>query len=273
MPSTLGNDVIANRGNYGRIIGLHGDSLTRGNALGVFEDAVSPSDPLYDFRSPEAMANLALSTNGRSERVAWIGSLDASNIAARVAGTYRTGDLVVCEDAANPSLSLKSYRSLWLNCRFAAISAGIEFAGMTMFDYSILNSSLGDNTDNQFDFIRSDGELRTYNDAIRSALSADPGSFTGRTQILDMDEYINAWRANAFYVDGLEVMNQDGIHMNVWAQLRYTARILEAAGLLRYCEDLDPLQDLAEANVASLQYGSSITGTRARALVDYCFSY
>lgn len=279
MGSALAADIAANRGNYGRVIMLNGDSITRGFGLGVFEDAVDPSDPLYKFRSIESMLNFALEENGRSERAAWFTGLDQSAIMGFLnAGIIQSTDPVVCEDAAYPSMGVSSYFSKWWGIRHAVNSAGREFVGMTMFDYP---GSLGDDTDNQFDLVRfnSTSDCGSYNDAIRRALTQVTGAnfknypYSAKATLLDMNWRMDSWRTNAQTQDGVNVMLPDGIHPNVWGQMLMAGLIAEACGVRQYLTDLDALQDLAEANYSALSYGSTtFTGARARQYVSFCFA-
>lgn len=262
--SALGDDIVANRNDYGRVIGLHGDSITRGFALGVFEDAVSPLDPLYNFRSIESMCNWALTLNGRTETVAFVDTFNPSRIADHIAnGVYRDDDLIICQDAADPEETVTAYYRRWRDCRFNTVFAGLEFAGQTTPDYST-------NALHQFDLKRGDPP-QSYNDIIRAACTVDTDSATGTTQLIDMNALIDEWRALASFVDGVDVMLTGGIHVNVWGQLRMAGAVLEAAGLRQYVTDVDAIQDVAEANFADLDYGSAtFTGARARLYVKHC---
>jgi hypothetical protein len=272
----LYQQIAANRGAYGRVIHLFGDSIARGYALGKFPDGADPLDPahpLYDFRSIASTANLALTTNNRTERVAYGGNVSATLIASMVSrGTIRSGDVVVLEDAGDYAPGPNAYYSFWWSARQAAAINGVTVVMMSMFDYCH-SGNLACNPAMQYD--AAVGTQGTLNDATRraamvttNATSASGSALAGVTRFADMNWIMDGWRSSALSVDGVDVMLPDGVHPNVWGQMRMVREILAVAGLRQYLTNVAPIQDLAAANYQSLSYGSAtFTAARARAYV------
>lgn len=265
--------AIANRAQYGRLIHFYGDSIARGYGLGVFADQVDPAHPLYAFRSVASMANWALEINGRSERVAYCGGISTTAITARIsAGVIQAGDMVVLEDAGDYAAGPNSYYAnvMW-PARQAAAQSGVTVVMMSMFEYCH-DGNMACGTAFQYD--TAIGAQGTLNDATRrAALVAANGNASGSvlpgvTRFIDMNWVMDSWRSSALSVDGVDVMLSDGVHPNVWGQMKMAREILGVAGLRSYLANVDPIQDLAEAHYADLAYGSAtFTGSRARAYV------
>lgn len=266
MTNAYYQQIIDNRNAFDKVIHLRGDSISRGYALGQFEDGEDPLDPehpLYAFRSLASMANWLLEVNNRPERFAYAGGVDATDISARIAqGIIRPGDTVVLEDAGFVTSGVAAYYSWLKDARAAAVQSGIPCVMMTMFDYL----APGVNTPAQFDLVRSNGpsDSGTLNDAVRKAATvtaeavALSGSraWPGRTTLIDMNDTIDAKRASALSQDGVDLMHGDAIHPNVWGQMRMLMQIMAAVDLRQYCLDVTPLQDLAAANYVFLGYGT-----------------
>ena len=266
--------MIRDRDSFGAVAHLYGDSISRGAALGKFEDGSDPLDPahpLYAFRSIEATANWALEHNGRNERFVYCGNIIPRVIKARVAsGLIRPGDVIILEDAGDYAEGPRSYYQFWSSTRRALSESSITLVMMTMFDYcedGNLACSM------QFDAIV--GTQGTLNDATRRAANITDNpvrpnghSQNGNFRFIDMNWIMDDWRRSALTIDGVDVMSRDGVHPNIWGQMKMTQHYLIAAGLDRYIVDVSPLQDLAERNAAALAYGSTtFTGSRARAYV------
>ncbi len=273
-------DVVKHRNDHGAIVHLFGDSIARGRALDNYEDGDRPLDarhPLYRFRSIASTANWALEHNGRPERFAYCGAIDAELIASRVAsGVIRAGDTVVLEDAGNYQPGVAAYYRFLLDARHAAEAPGVTVVMMTMFDYCVGSNMACANADAQYDRPRRNGpdDTGTLNAATRGAATVrvSPqrgrarGRQPGRTVLIDMNAIMDDWRSTALTADGVTVMDNDGVHPNVWGQMKMTQHILAAARLRPYITDVDPLQDLAEENHPALSYGST-TFSPARARV------
>lgn len=275
-------DVVRHRNAHGAIVHLYGDSIARGKALERYEDGADPLDlehPLYAFRSIASTANWALEHNGRPERFAYCGAINTDTIASRIAsGVIRAGDTVVLEDAGRYRRGVADYYDFMLRARQAAEAPGVTVVMMTMFDYCVGANMACANPDAQYDRARSNGpdDTGTLNSATRGAATIrfsstrarDPARRPGRTVLIEMNTIMDDWRSSALSMDGVNVMDNDGVHPNVWGQMKMTQHILAAAGLRPYIADVDPLQDLAEANYQTLAYGSaSFTPDRARTYV------
>lgn len=261
--------IIANRSQYGKVVHLRGDSISRGFALGQFEDdplnPLDPNHPLFAFRSMASMANWALDVNNRpTDRVAYAGPIDAADIAFRIAqGTVQPGDVIVLEDAGFVTCGTAAYYTFLKDARAAAAQAGITCLMLTTPDYL----PAGQNEPAQFDLPHSSGpsDSGTLNDIWRraatfgaDAVSASGSAFhAGVTRLIDMNAILDSKRASALAQDGVDLFRNDAIHPNVWGQMRYVQHIMAAAGLRQYITDVTPLQDLAAANWEALGYGST----------------
>lgn len=267
--------ILANRSSIaGPVVHLYGDSIFRGAALGQFEDgdnALDPAHPLYAFRSPASMANWALSHNNRPERFAYCGGISPSNITARIAsGVIRAGDFVVLEDAGAYEAGPNAYYSFWWSVRQAANAAGVTVVMMSMFEYCT-----GSNMACSMQFDAQMMGQGTLNDATRRAalvtanpVNASGNALTSPVRFIDMNWVMDAWRNSALSVDGVDVMRGDGVHPNVWGQMKMVQHILAVAGLRSAITNTTPLEDLAAANVSALSYGSTtFNATRARTYV------
>lgn len=272
-------DFSTNRAAYTRVIALFGDSIARGYALGQFPDGDNPLDPahpLYAFRSIGSMANLALSTNNRAERVGYCGNINGPLIASMIAnGVIRSGDVIVLEDAGDYSAGPNAYYSYWWTARQAASASGVTLVMMSMFDYCS-NGNLACTPSMQYDTqMMGQG---TLNDATRRAAlvtangSASGHALAGTMRFIDMNWVMDSWRQSALSIDGVDVMLSDGVHPNVWGQARMMREILGVAGLRPYLTNVAPIQDLAAANYQALAYGSAtFNAARARAYVSANF--
>lgn len=267
--------ILANRNSINApVVHLYGDSIMRGAALGKFEDGddpLDPADPLYAFRSPASMANWALSHNGRAERVAYCGPISATTIQSRIAsGIIRAGDTVVLEDAGAYEAGPNAYYSFWWSVRQAASASGVTLVMMSMFDYCT-----GQNMACSMQYDIAVGTQGTLNDATRRAalVTANPVNASGSAlnatlRFIDMNWIMDAWRNSALSVDGVDVMRGDGVHPNVWGQMKMVQHMLAAAGLRAAVTNTTPLEDLAAANYQTLAYGSqTFTAARARSYV------
>jgi hypothetical protein len=261
--------ATTNRAALGRVVFMFGDSISRGYGLGVFADnpALTSAHPLWVFRSIAATANAALAANSRNERFAYCGGLSATDIGDLItANVIKSTDLVIVEDAGDYAGTVNDYYSLMFGVRVATAGAGVPVAFITMFDYCE-SANMACSIDAEYDKIRTGG---TWNDATRRAatITNNPvfgSAFAAPTSLIDMNWLMDVWRGAAIGTDGVDVMNTDGVHPNVWGQLKMTQHYLAVAGLLQHIADIDALQDVAEANYSSLAYGSlTFTSSRAR---------
>lgn len=266
--------MIQDRDAFSTVVHLYGDSISRGVALGKYEsgaDPLDPADPLYAFRSIESTANWALELNGRSERFVFCGNIKPDVIKARIrSGLIRAGDTIILEDAGDYVDGPDSYYQFWLDARRASTKDGITLVMMTMFDYC--------ENENQACAMQFDapvGAQGTLNDATRRAadVTANPVRPNGHLhdgdfRFIDMNWVMDDWRRSALTVDGVDVIRRDGVHPNVWGQMKMTQHYLVTAGLSQYVVEVGPMEDLAEQNSGVLAYGSpTFTSARARAYV------
>lgn len=267
--------ALENRSSLGRVIHLYGDSISRGDALGTFPDLLDPAHPLYAFRSIPSTANWALMHNNRPERFAYCGNINPTSIANRIAsGVIRSGDMIVLEDAGDVSSTLGAYYTAMWNARVAASTAGVTIVMMTMFEYCH-DGNLACGADLQWDLPRYSGPSNagTLNDVLRRVGTVTTNPLTGQglpgsTVLIDMNWVMDSWRNSALSIDGVDVILPDGVHPNVWGQMKMVQHLFAAAGLRQYIVNVDPMQDLAEAHYTDLAYGSAtFTGARARVYV------
>lgn len=269
--------LLADRGRHAKAIHLYGDSIARGFALKQFADEVSSSHPMYGFRSIAAMANALLADNGLPHVVAYGGlaltyvdggyATGINGIKARVAsGVIRSGDVVVIEDAGAHGCDPDEYEAVLLDLRRAVTgSHDVTCILMSMFEYQIPPNSVPPSY--QWDH-RFGG--RSMNDAIRAAAEAELDA-VGQTLFLDMNSAMDQWRYSAMSIDGVEVMHSDGIHPNVWGQMRMTGEILKIAGLRPYLSVDVTNRALAQENYQALAYGApSFTASRAGVYATNC---
>lgn len=204
---------------------LCGDSISRGYGLAQFGDTVSPTHPLYLFRSIPSIANALLEASGSYWRVVYIGScLGDVNAPARIAAFIADGrltdtDKFVIEDAGDTSTNPAAYQAEWERLITAAKASGAQVYALTTADYppAPLNS--------QFD--TSFGG-RTMNDAIRAA-AANSGA-----SIIDVNAGQDWYRVVLNGQTGTPSWQVDGVHPWFWGQVRYAGLILHGTGLSVY---------------------------------------
>lgn len=270
----LYGEILVDRDRRGRVIHLYGDSIARGYGLGIFADQVDQPHPLYELRSIGSTANIVLAENGRKDVFAYGGAAivegetTAEVIRERVAsGVIRSGDVVVIEDAGKHSCDPGDYADKIADLREAITEQhDITAIFMTMFDYPD-GSNLASNPDYQYD-LPFGGE--TINQAIAEAVTEDR-DYVGQSRLLDMNARMDQWRSSALAIDGVPVMRPDGIHPNVWGQMRMAGEILKAAGLRPYLSTTESVQTIARVNYQALAYGAAgFTASRAAAYASNC---
>ena len=239
---------------------LVGDSLVRGFGLGVLATEIAPSHALYGLSSPARMANLVLSENGiparcyfsRSLSFGGYDSLLAPVTALMASGEMRRGDWLIFEDAGPHGSDPDAYQEALEDLLEAASASGINRAVMTTFDYAPAPA------ESQYDTAFGG---RTVNEAIVAAADATD------TPVLDMNAIMDAFRSDALAADGLPVMQGDGIHANVWGQMKMAGAILDFVGLADAIETVSSLTAIA-ANHSALGYGAA--GWSEAKAVSYC---
>jgi hypothetical protein len=229
------------------IVHLAGDSIFRGYALRRFSEEVSPGDPLWDFRSPWSMANLICEENGIAARFSYYpaqsfvdAKLSKRLVAYIKSGLVQSGDWLVLEDGgchgSQPDALQASLSALMDRINRSGVKRGV----LTMFDYPPAP------LDCQFD-AKFGG--RSINDAIRAAATASGAA------CLDMNAQMDAWK-DAVENAGLPIMHADGIHPNVWGQLRLVGCLMRFVGLDAYVRSLQSIVHIARANWSALSYGA-----------------
>jgi len=267
------NAAKSNRDQFGKLVILFGDSISRGFGLKVFADEVTSDHPLYKFRSISSTANWALELNDRPERFVYCGGMDEQNIKNVVAaGVIRSGDVVVLEDAGDFAGGTAAYYSFWWKARKAASLPDVTVVLQSMFDYCDRPTDGGCVDANKYDLVRfaSASDAGSRNDAIRSAAFAtinpvSGSALSGSTAFIDMNWVMDTWKNSALAIDGVPVILGDGIYPNVWGQMKMTQQYLAAANLRQYLTDTQEIEEYVVANLSALSYGSTtFTASRAR---------
>ncbi len=211
-------------------IWLFGDSIFRGAALGRFPDEYSSeeiaADPLWPVSSPAAVMNLAL-----GEDLVKLGGVtglpDGVEKAVRRlaaflnSGSVQRGDTVVFLDVGHHARDPDRHQAQWLALRSAAVAEyPIELIMCGGFD----DGAQGDHAC-QHDIAF---EGRSHNDAVRAAATAAMIT-VGHTRFLELSpplQAFNRWTLERF---GLSAYRRDGIHLNLWGQMRLCGLILDVA--------------------------------------------
>ncbi|MDR9813118.1 hypothetical protein [Rhizobium hidalgonense] len=255
---------------YRRHIHLIGDSISKGYALGAYSEQIianGPSDPrtaILLFASISSMANNVLFENGIRDEFWYTGvpavnlSSDLSTTTATIrsmiaAGTIRSGDAVVVEDAGPHCQDPDLYQSQWEQLRAAVVDRfDITLVMMSMFSYP--NAA----ADSQYTTLFGTApNQRTMNAGTLAAYQATIPNERGQTLWIDMKTAMDNWRSAAKSVDNVDVMLVDDIHPNVWGQALMVGKILEALQYRPYLNDCNGLKNLAYNQYGQLKYGST----------------
>jgi len=243
-----------------RKIHLIGDSISKGYALGEYEDTLSPSNPLWPLRSISSMANNTLYGVGIKDEFYYTGlpavnfssDIEATEVAIRAIvnnGTIRSGDVVIFEDAGPHIEDPDTYQEQWEFLRAAVVDRfDITLVMMSMFSYSPAPN------DNRYDVTFGS---RTMNAATLAAATSLVPNERGQTLFFDMKTNMDGWETSAYGSDLVPVMLPDGIHPNVWGQARMAGEILKLLRYRPYLGSTVPgLEAVASANWVALAYGS-----------------
>lgn len=261
------SELAANRSAWGRVHHLAGDSIFRGNAIGVYADLATPATPLYRFRSISSMANWAMEASRIEDRFVYMfpirqhGNINPSDIRAYIArGVIRPSDTVTLEDAGDHNMDPNSYEAFWAAAR-AAVSdrQPVTSVMMDMFEFPA-GANLASNVNCQYE---TPFHGRTMNAATRAAATA-PRNYPGRTLLIPMRNIANQYRAGMLAAYGLDPFSPDGVHMRVWAQMKMAGVLCNAVGAR--VTNVDPLIEYAIQNLSALTYGSTIFDAAAAEL-------
>lgn len=265
-------DVVADRSAYDRLIVLVGDSLFQGWALGAFPSQLSPSHPLWRFRSIQSTANWALEQSGSSDRfVRFVcttanpegigGNINDDDIRAAIAQrVIRDRDVVVLEDAGGHGSDPIAYRAFMAAARASVCDTiPITCIMMDMFEFAN-GTNTASNPMYQYEYPFG---AETINDATRAA-ATEAKPYPGQTLLLPMRQIATDYRDELLSLYGLDPAHSDGIHMRVWLQMKMAGVLCKAAGAR--VTDVRPLIDYATQNIAALSYGSALFDEDAAAL-------
>jgi hypothetical protein len=168
------------------------------------------------------------------------GALVSEIVAALASGDVRAGDWLIFQQAGPHGSDPDAHQLAAEAVLEAASAPGVHRAVMTMFDYAADPAS-------QYDTVFGS---RTINEATVAAAAATD------TPVLDANALMDAYRAATLAADGLSPMHGDGIHANVWGQMKLTGAILDFVGLAGDIQTFESLSAVAAANHAALGYGS-----------------
>ena len=232
--------------------------------------AILPTHPMWVLSSPWRMANAVLRENGVPANVYFSRALTFSSYvsptnevtpgtimdtltAELAAGEILPGDWLIFQQAGPHGSDPDAHQAAAEGVLEAATAEGVNRAVMTAFDYPPTASA------SQYDTVFG---ARTINQATEAAAAA-----TG-TPVIDMNAIMDAYRTATLAADGLSPMYGDGIHANVWGQMKMTGAMLDFVGLADAIETFESLSAVAAANHAALGYGSG-TWSAGKA-ADYC---
>ncbi|HWL71594.1 MAG TPA: hypothetical protein VNS22_24885 [Geminicoccus sp.] len=245
------HEIIQNRGRYGKVCHLFGDSIMRGWALGEFWDG-EKVDPTRNGNGPEGVSSVQghplscwysiaacmrdLAVENRQNRlgIGYAGGADPSMVRALVEnGTIRTGDYVIFEDAGDHGADPVAYFHKVRNWRQSVINrVNATCILMTMFDYRPFRGQYPNmEYDRRYRIL--DGRILSTNDAIRMAASSiywKRGQPLGRTILIDMNRRMDEWRNYCLAHSRLDPIHTDGVHPNCWGQWLMVREILQAMG-------------------------------------------
>ncbi len=209
---------------------LFGDSIFRGAALGRFPDEHSPAqivaEPLWPLRSPAAVMNLMLGEevvrHGGVTRLP--GGVDKAAAALRRRfgpGGIGPSDTVVFLDVGPHAGDPDRHEAQWRTLRRAA--SGEHPVRLLMcggFDHGARGKRMC-----QHDLVFG---ARSHNDAVRAAAEAEVDE-AGATSFLDLSGPLNAHHHSMAERFSVGAYRPDGVHLNVWGQVRLCALVLAAA--------------------------------------------
>lgn len=261
-------------------IHILGDSISRGYGLGVFSDQVPSTHPLFKFRAIWSMINDTFAENNIRDVSVWRNDIiPANGPGAEVApnlvrnaitnGIIKSGDAVVISDAGNiipdhntplTPAQIDTYKQNWINMiRAICQPHNVTCVMMSMYDYP--PAMLTGQFDTNF-------SGRTLNQVTYEAWLEQQDKVCGQVLYINMNFQMDNLVAAAQSQDNLPVMFSDGIHPNVWGQMLMAGEIMKVLGYRPLINSVNWAKNLVNANLASVQYGSNITASRAGQYVD-----
>jgi hypothetical protein len=297
--------VIANRSRYGKVLWLFGDSIYRGTALRKYSDRYTRAEievePLWPFRAPCSMINLAFADSGllndgdfdiirEAEFIACFagdvgqpGPLEKTLARIRSlqnSRAIRASDAMVFLNAGPHTSDPDLYEAQWIELRKLATAV----SGVTMYicdTFDNLTKQMGRKKGDQpvesfmyeVPWTSPSGRSRTHNQATRDAV-AFPLETPGRTELLELATVIKDWHAESLATTGVPIYMADGIHLNVWGQMRLAGRHLRAICPEVRVTSLRRTHSLVATQWAQLGYGTQSprwTEEAAHSYVDRCY--
>lgn len=209
---------------------LFGDSIFRGAVLDRFPDQYAPeaaaAEPLWPLRAPAETMNLLLGEEA-VRLGGFTGLPDRVDKAARRlrtmldAGTIAPGDMIVMLDVGPHACDPDRHEAQWRRLREAAAGAHrVRLVICEGFD----GGARGETA------LRHDLAFgaRSHNDAVAAAASS-AAEEVGETRFLRLSAPLSAFDQALKKGFGIGAYRPDGVHLNVWGQLRLCALILAAA--------------------------------------------
>lgn len=256
---------MATRYERTRRLWIVGDSIgDRGWALGNHADLISNAHALYGFSSPWRMMSLVFAENGlniRADRFS-IGSITQANLQTDLTNFVSSAsvgdrDFIVIEDAGehneNPTTFQSTLSSILGAIKAARPTLTLRVCNTADFSPAPANS--------QWD--------RTISGSTMNTAYAGACSAQGVT-LVDINAIIDAYRTS-MAASSVEVIHPDGIHLNVWGQMKFAGAILSSLGLAPLITARTSLTSIVAnaptADWQSLRYGSSLSNAQ---LQDLC---
>lgn len=262
------------------MIWLFGDSIFRGFALGRFPEAYAPeeieAEPLWPLRAPASMINLmageeitALAglTGLPDPQMIAMGKKDLQRGIDR--GMIKPGDSLVFLDVGFHAADPETHRQQWLEVRRNAV-ADRPFRAFLCTGFDGLTASHRAKRASRGQDTKLFEHDAAFNRAVVEAACA-PGDYKGETFVIDTGQAMSDFDAAAGRVGGSAYLS-DGVHLNLWGQLRLSVAIGRAVA-----PDLKlrpgPVRRLLKQTWPAVQGPTGVADPRsALALVEAAFA-
>jgi hypothetical protein len=165
-------------------------------------------------------------------------------------GVTRPEDWLVLEDAGDHNEDPTAYQAALQEVLGAA--AGLQCVCTTIPDYP--PAPPGCQFDRQIHGM-------SINQAVQAAAAARS------VPVIDMNSIMDAYKAACAENDRVDVFHPDGIHPNVWGQMKWIGAILSFIGVAKSIRSYESLKSQVSSNYASLAYGGSMDAAKAQ---SYC---